>query len=332
MQPGHSCNFWENYEADLRRNVDMGCTSMRFSLEWHRIEPQRGQINADAIAHFHKILDVMDKCVLSVADLSSAFMGCRAMLPRLLIGKYCRLLTREQSPGHMLFLCKSTVANNLLSRQAGHHAAGDAAPLRAPPVVRGHRRLREGGEHTAVPDLGGARIQVRTDAVLQARRCSSCSCVAGRMGHGVISMAGSDIVSAWTADTLAAVRSLGSPARDPMHPMRSQAMSLQPNVCQSSRREFGPRIRSWSTFNEPGVFAFSGYVFASFPPGKFLATQLAGLVVKHMLIGHDKAYHLIKSLPGAACTLIITPVMFTGPPYVPRRIAHPPASWGHTLT
>jgi len=39
----------------------MGCTSMRFSLEWHRIEPQRGQISSDAIAHFHKILDVMDK-------------------------------------------------------------------------------------------------------------------------------------------------------------------------------------------------------------------------------------------------------------------------------
>ena len=66
------------------------------------------------------------------------------------------------------------------------------------------------------------------------------------------------------------------------------------------RREFGPRIRNWSTFNEPGVFAFSGYILGSFPPGRFLATQLAGLVVKHMLIAHDKAYHLIKSLPGAS--------------------------------
>lgn len=58
-------------------------------------------------------------------------------------------------------------------------------------------------------------------------------------------------------------------------------------------------MRSWSTFNEPGVFAFSGYVYGSFPPGRIMATRVAGLVVKHMLIAHTKAYHLIKSLPGA---------------------------------
>lgn len=38
-----------------------------------------------------------------------------------------------------------------------------------------------------------------------------------------------------------------------------------------------------------------------------MATRLAGLVVKHMLIAHTKAYHLIKSLPGAR-----------------RRALHPP--------
>ena len=48
------------------------------------------------------------------------------------------------------------------------------------------------------------------------------------------------------------------------------------------------------------MFVFSGYVFGSFPPGKFLQLHLAGVVVKHMLIAHDKAYHLIKSLPGAS--------------------------------
>ena len=39
-------------------------------------------------------------------------------------------------------------------------------------------------------------------------------------------------------------------------------------------------------------------MYGTFPPGKFLATRLAGLVVKHMLIAHTRAYHLIKSLPG----------------------------------
>lgn len=67
------------------------------------------------------------------------------------------------------------------------------------------------------------------------------------------------------------------------------------------RRSFGPRIRNWCTFNEPGVYTFSGYFFGSFPPGKFFATRIAGLVVKHMLIAHERAYKLIKSLPGAPC-------------------------------
>jgi beta-glucosidase len=69
------------------------------------------------------------------------------------------------------------------------------------------------------------------------------------------------------------------------------------------RRSFGPRIRNWCTFNEPGVYTFSGYFFGSFPPGKFFATRVAGLVVKHMLIAHERAYKLIKSLPGASCHL-----------------------------
>jgi beta-glucosidase/6-phospho-beta-glucosidase/beta-galactosidase len=71
LQVGHSCNFWENYEADLQRNVDMGCTSMRFSLEWHRIEPERGQFSSDAIAHYHKILSVMEKCVAAMPPRTS---------------------------------------------------------------------------------------------------------------------------------------------------------------------------------------------------------------------------------------------------------------------
>lgn len=60
-QVNHSCDFWKNFDADLQRNVDMGCTSMRFSLEWHRIEPYRGQIDLEGIAHYHRILDTMER-------------------------------------------------------------------------------------------------------------------------------------------------------------------------------------------------------------------------------------------------------------------------------
>jgi Glycosyl hydrolase family 1 len=63
-------------------------------------------------------------------------------------------------------------------------------------------------------------------------------------------------------------------------------------------REFGPRIRSWASFNEPGVYAFSGYVYGTFPPGKIARTHLAGVVVRNMLAAHTRVYQLIKSLPG----------------------------------
>ena len=63
-------------------------------------------------------------------------------------------------------------------------------------------------------------------------------------------------------------------------------------------RNFGADITSWATFNEPGVYTFSGYCMGSFPPGKHFHFGLAGRVMKHMMICHAEAYNLIKSLPG----------------------------------
>ena len=73
---GHSCDFWGNYEADLQRNVDMGCTAMRFSLEWHRIVPRRSQVDPEGIAHYHRILDTMDRCAARRALQRLCVGGC----------------------------------------------------------------------------------------------------------------------------------------------------------------------------------------------------------------------------------------------------------------
>lgn len=54
------------------------------------------------------------------------------------------------------------------------------------------------------------------------------------------------------------------------------------------------------------MYTFSGYFFGSFPPGRFFATRLAGVVVKHMLIAHERAYNLIKSLPGQHLVFLLT--------------------------
>ena len=61
MQPGMSCDFWNHFEEDIARNHAMGCDALRFSLEWHRIVPRHGQIDREAIARYHAMLDVMEK-------------------------------------------------------------------------------------------------------------------------------------------------------------------------------------------------------------------------------------------------------------------------------
>ena len=68
-------------------------------------------------------------------------------------------------------------------------------------------------------------------------------------------------------------------------------------------RAFGGKVRSWCTFNEPGVYTFSGYCMGGFPPAKVMRLRTAGRVLKHMLIAHTDAYRLIKAMPGAAPTL-----------------------------
>lgn len=168
-KPGKSCDFWNFYEADIARNAAMGCTALRMSLEWHRIEPQRGEIDRDAIAVYHKMLDVMEKW--------------------------------KMTPLFTL-----------------HHFV--------------HPQWFE--------DLGGFEKESNIQAYLD-----------------------------WV---------------------------------ELAFRSFGKRVRNWNTFNEPGVYTFSGYFFGTFPPGKVMRTHLGGIVVKHMLMAHCRAYNIMKGLPGGSDT------------------------------
>lgn len=61
LQPGVSCDFWNHFEGDIARAHSMGCTAFRFSLEWHRIVPQQGRIDREAIARYHAMLDAFEK-------------------------------------------------------------------------------------------------------------------------------------------------------------------------------------------------------------------------------------------------------------------------------
>jgi len=105
-------------------------------------------------------------------------------------------------------------------------------------------------------------------------------------------------------------------------------------------REFGSKVSSWCTFNEPGVYVSSGYCSGVFPPGKVLALGTAGAVLLRMLRAHTAAYravHALHAREGAARRLkkpavgIVHNLM----PYEARRLGTadgaPGAGWALSL-
>ena len=52
-----ACDSWNRYEEDLDIIVGLGLNSFRLSVEWARIEPEHGVIDADALAHYRAVLE-----------------------------------------------------------------------------------------------------------------------------------------------------------------------------------------------------------------------------------------------------------------------------------
>ena len=46
---GDACDSWHRYEEDLDLLVRYGLNSFRLSIEWARVEPERGVISKDAL-------------------------------------------------------------------------------------------------------------------------------------------------------------------------------------------------------------------------------------------------------------------------------------------
>jgi len=53
---GDACKHWEMFDRDFGLAAADGHTAHRFSLEWSRIEPERGRIDPAAVAHYHDVL------------------------------------------------------------------------------------------------------------------------------------------------------------------------------------------------------------------------------------------------------------------------------------
>lgn len=56
---GQACDHYNRYEADFDLAKELGHTAHRFSIEWARIEPEEGQFDQEAIAHYRAVLQAL---------------------------------------------------------------------------------------------------------------------------------------------------------------------------------------------------------------------------------------------------------------------------------
>jgi beta-glucosidase len=54
---GDACDSWNRYEEDLDILASLGLDAFRLSVEWARIEPQRGVFSEEALAHYRRVLE-----------------------------------------------------------------------------------------------------------------------------------------------------------------------------------------------------------------------------------------------------------------------------------
>ena len=52
-------DHWNRYEEDIELLDELGIRTYRMSVEWARIEPQEGQWNPEAIAHYRREIQLM---------------------------------------------------------------------------------------------------------------------------------------------------------------------------------------------------------------------------------------------------------------------------------
>jgi beta-glucosidase len=58
-QSGKGCRSYDLFEVDLDAAQDMGLTAFRFSVEWARIEPTRGDVSETELDHYERIVDAV---------------------------------------------------------------------------------------------------------------------------------------------------------------------------------------------------------------------------------------------------------------------------------
>jgi beta-glucosidase/6-phospho-beta-glucosidase/beta-galactosidase/ABC-type amino acid transport substrate-binding protein len=62
---GRATDFWNRYREDVELARGMGCTVFRLSLSWARLEPQPGEWDDDAFAHYRDVLQAIHDAGMS---------------------------------------------------------------------------------------------------------------------------------------------------------------------------------------------------------------------------------------------------------------------------
>jgi beta-glucosidase len=57
QKSGIACDHWNRYPEDIRLMKELGVKAYRFSVEWSRIEPQKGVFDSAAIRHYQDVCD-----------------------------------------------------------------------------------------------------------------------------------------------------------------------------------------------------------------------------------------------------------------------------------
>ncbi|KAL4538341.1 hypothetical protein Ndes2437B_g01352 [Nannochloris sp. 'desiccata'] len=86
--------------------------------------------------------------------------------------------------------------------------------------------------------------------------------------------------------------------------IKEENLKIFVDYAKAAFAEFGSRARFWTTFNEPGVTSFAGFVYGSFPPGKMARISGCGRHILHLLRAHTDVYAAIKVMPGGDQTSI----------------------------
>jgi beta-glucosidase len=58
---GDACDHYHLYEQDINQLADLGFNAYRFSIEWARIEPEKGFFSRAEIEHYRRMLEVCHK-------------------------------------------------------------------------------------------------------------------------------------------------------------------------------------------------------------------------------------------------------------------------------